>query len=164
MTYLPDTPRPVRYLTALATAFAGLFTMIAILVAMGEGGGPGNPMLAGAFLGAGCSGLALAGMLGHRQEDGGIWIGVLGAILATGLGSFLGGGFWAFLSMASTAHFPEAFLSLQFVAGLLQAGLLAFTVVMIFVPSDFPHVVGIWIILMTGVHLAALRARQRTAA
>ncbi len=164
MTYLPDTPRSVRRFITLVTAVAGLLTMAAILTVTGGSDGTEGFMLAGAFLGAGCSGLLLAGLLGHRTEQGGIWIGIIGTILTTGLGSFLGGVFWASLSLASDGHFAETDHVPEVMSGLLKAAAFAFVIVMTFVPAEIPHVMGIWIMLMTGVHIAALRARQRTAA
>ena len=76
----------------------------------------------------------------------------------------LGGVFWASLSLASDGHFAETVHVPEVLSGLLQAGAFAFVIVMTFVPAEIPHVMGIWIMLMTGVHIAALRARQRTAA
>lgn len=103
-------------------------------------------------------------MIGHREKDGGRWIGIFGAILATLLGSFLGGLFMGILSTASLVGAHEANSLWEYLGGLLRLGILALGMVSVFVPSELPVVVGLWALIMTGVHLAALHTRQRNAA
>ena len=159
MAIFPETPRPIRFLIAAAISAAGAATMVAILWAMGDiGSDDVAAMVPSAMIGAAISGYVFAGFFGQWRRRVDWLLTIAGAILATGLGSFLGGVCWGlvgFTLSASTSIGPWDFLW-----GICQAGLLVFMVVMVGVPTDFPMVAGIWVLLMAAVQVMAIRLRR----
>lgn len=101
MTPRPATTRKVRCLIGAATAIAGFLTLLAISEAFGENDPSMSAMLVAATLGAGLSGLLFAPLFGHVKpcDDGLLVVGA--SVLATALGSFLGGMIWAVIGFFS---------------------------------------------------------------
>ncbi len=128
--------------------------MIAVLI-MDDGTlrGAGSFVFAAA-VGAFLSGLLFAGFFGKSGRKAWLWW-LAGSLLATGLGSFLGGvSFGAHMSAIDGFHSGESL-----VVGLLQIGGFAVLVVMLFAPSEQPLIAVLWLVLMLLVHLVARLTR-----
>lgn len=162
---IPRTSRIERIVIAAVTALAGVVTMVAILHAFDTSDPSPATMIIGAAWGAGLSGLLFASLFGRRQRVNGWLMAVLAAVLATGLGSFLGGVTWAILGFLGLGPQPVSPPTVFEAAELLlQAGGIAFLVVMYMSPAEFPYLLVIWALLMAGVHAVGLLIRQRTGA
>lgn len=139
-----ETPRPLRIEIAIAVAFVGLVTMFAILFAfdaevdLWETG----TMPAAAFCGAGLAGYVFAGCFGWKGDLLSRILALLGFLLTTATGSFAGGVIWALIS------FPDGLYQDGVLFGLLQAGALAFVVVCIATPAEYPIVAALWLFMM----------------
>lgn len=153
MKLLPPTPLIARLCTAAALSVAGAMVMIAILVSLGDGLQDAETFLPSAALGALLSGLLFAGFFGKSGRKASLWC-LAGALLATGLGSFLGG-----VSLGVILSVIDGYPSGEPLY-LLQIGAFAFLVVMLFAPSEQPLIVLLWLVLMLGVHVIARLTRR----
>ena len=139
-------PRLARLGIAASLAVTGAVLMLAILVVLEGTATEMAIMVPPAAIGAFLSGGLLAGLFGQNDKAGWLWA-LLGALLATTLGSFIGGLIWHFLE-----GLPD---------GPLQTGFFAFLVVMVIAPASQPLLIGPWLALMIGVHIAAFFIRRR---
>ncbi len=135
--------------------------MISILAAMDEFGDESSVMILAAAIGAAFAGYLFAGFFGHRRRDTDWVLFATGSVLATALGSFLGGMCWGLIAGLLDGSSNQSLLGVM-----VQAGALGFMVVMVMVPSDFPGVFGLWVLLMALIQVVSLwvRRSQRTAA
>ena len=161
MKFLPVTSRDTRWIIAGAVALAGALTMAVILMTMSALEETGSVMLVSAAVGAGISGFLFAGFFGQIRRAMDWLLFAVGSVLATALGSFLGGVFWGLLiPIFDTIPQNEFFLMF-----LLRTGALGFMVVMVIMPTEHPATVGIWaLIMLTAQGLSVWARAQRTAA
>lgn len=161
MMSFPKTPRLTRWIIAAAVAAAGAATMVVILVILGDLEDDGAVMIVSAALGAGLAGLLFAGMFGRmeRKRDWGFF--ALGAVLATSLGSFLGGAIWGVMLVIFKAAPSDEFLPVV----ILKMGGFGFMVVMFLMPTEQPGTVAVWVLIMLSAQAVSVWARRyRTAA
>lgn len=155
------TARLSRWIMAAAIAAAGAATMVVILAILGDFDDSATIMIVSAALGAGLAGLVFAGLFGRTQSKRDWGFFALGAVLATALGSFLGGAIWGGLLMI-TGEAPKNEVLPWFV---LQTGELGFMVVMFVMPTEHLGAVAIWVLIMLAAQAVSIWARgQRTAA
>ena len=151
---------------AACHAIAGVVVMVAILAALdmiyGDRPSDVGSTIVCAGIGAAVGGYVFAGLYGFCDgpKD---WIkALIGAILATALGSFLGGAIWPFTALFHGDLIQSA--SIPGVATLLalpfRAGLFGLMVVMGLAPFEQPLLVPFWFGVMGLVQVAAILARR----
>lgn len=166
MRYLPPTPRAVRLRIAGATALAGMVVMYVVLVAFGEP----QPlewqddevwMFPSAAVGAFAGGYATAGLAGLRADLFKRLLALVGFLIATAIGSAIGGAVWA---VTRTVEVPDTLGSMlamvdAIVTGVPSAALFCVVVVMGATPMEAPWSVLVWLALGWAVDRVAAAAR-----
>lgn len=162
LSVFPRTSLFARVVIAIATSIAGITTMIAILVAMNGSFAEDKIMLPSAAFGALLSGFAFVAFFGQFRKSKGWLLATAGSLLATALGSFLGGVVWGIL-ICIVEGVPGGETLPLF---LLQTGAFAFMVVMVIASYEHPVLFGLWLLLMAAVQCVAILVRKtyRTAA
>ena len=144
-------PWPQRIATAAGLGLSGVITMTAILVAANEWRWPDAAIYLGAAaFGAAFSALAVSRFFGHPHASG--WaLAVFGSVLATTLGSFLGGLIWAGVLIAVDQAVSAS--------AILQGAAFCVAIVWIMVVEE-PLVTGTWFAAMLAVHLGMIAMRR----
>lgn len=160
-----STGRGLRLIVAGCHAPAGMIVMVAVLIALDMLGDAGVIetlwMITCAGIGAAAGGYTMAGFYGRAEGATGWFRALAGAILATALGSFIGGAIWPLIALFHGGPGFGADITTLLTAPF-QAGLLGVMVVMGLAPAEEPLLVPFWLVVMLLVQVGAIFARQHS--